>query len=346
MDLLCAGGSEGAARARRAAKFGCSPEAAKDRIEGLGPGSRRSIDERWAWYLARPARCRGRCDSLADLLGPSHHFVLARVVLVLHLLEDRQEPLPCTPVAVPRRKVGAAEEWLPVRRQEHGHRPAAPAGEHSYRFHVDVVDVGALLSIDLDGDVVFVDVPRDLHVLEGLALHDMAPVTRGVTYRQKHRLSVTPCPVEGLISPRVPIDRIVGVLKQVRARLEDQPVHELRRAVVVEVVRSRFVVRSFGGQRSVEALHECRRAITHARQCRVGGAIPSPGSLHGACFLCRASRMARAGRHGDQQRRENCDARVSLGLRIHAMASWVGNAHSSVSPPVPLAGGPNISGST
>ena len=49
------------------------------------------------------------------------------------------------------REVGAAEERPPVRGQEDAHRPSARAGHGLHRLHIDGVDVGPLLAVDLDG---------------------------------------------------------------------------------------------------------------------------------------------------------------------------------------------------
>ena len=51
--------------------------------------------------------------------------------------------------------------------------------------HVDRVDVGALLAVDLDADVVLVEVAGDLLVLEALLLHHVAPVAGRVADREK-----------------------------------------------------------------------------------------------------------------------------------------------------------------
>ena len=51
-------------------------------------------------------------------------------------------------------EVGAGEERVAVGREEAGHRPAAVAGQRGRRRHVDRVDVGALLAVDLDRDEV------------------------------------------------------------------------------------------------------------------------------------------------------------------------------------------------
>ena len=56
-------------------------------------------------------------------------------------------------------------------------------------------------------------------VLERLALHHVAPVAGGVADREQDRLVLRAGARERLLAPRVPVDRIVRVLEQVRARL-------------------------------------------------------------------------------------------------------------------------------
>ena len=122
------------------------------------------------------------------------------------------------------REVGAAEERSQVRREEDAHRPAAGAGHGLDGGHVDVVEVRPLLAVHLDADEVLVHERGDLGVLEALALHDVAPVARRVADREEDRPVLALRPLERLGAPRVPVDRVVGVLEQVRARLVRQPV--------------------------------------------------------------------------------------------------------------------------
>ena len=124
-----------------------------------------------------------------------------------------------------RRKVGAAVERLQVRRQEHRHRPAAGSGRRLHERHVDAIDVGPLLAIDLDRDEVAVQPPRDLLVHERLVLHDVAPVAGGVADREEDRLVLRARAREGLVAPGIPVDGIGGVLQQVGAALARQSVH-------------------------------------------------------------------------------------------------------------------------
>ena len=53
-------------------------------------------------------------------------------------------------VAVARREVGAGEEGLLGRGEEHRHRPAAAAGEHLHGIHVNVVDIRTFFPVNLD----------------------------------------------------------------------------------------------------------------------------------------------------------------------------------------------------
>ena len=56
-------------------------------------------------------------------------------------------------------------------------------------------------------------------VLERLVGHHVAPVARRVPDREQDRLVLGPRRGERVLAPRVPVDRVVGVLAQVRARL-------------------------------------------------------------------------------------------------------------------------------
>ncbi len=79
-----------------------------------------------------------------------------------HLVEARHL------VAAARRPIGAAEKRRPLRREEDRQRPAPAAGQPLHRLHVDLVEVGPLLAVDLDADEVFLQQPGDLGVLEAL----------------------------------------------------------------------------------------------------------------------------------------------------------------------------------
>ena len=128
----------------------------------------------------RPTPTSRRPASAATIRPPaastsSRRLRQASVIACEHLPERRH--------AVPRarREVGAGEERAARRGEEHGHRPAAVPGQRLRRLHVDRVDVGPLLAVDLDAD----EVARSctaavVGVLERLVRHHVAPVAGGV----------------------------------------------------------------------------------------------------------------------------------------------------------------------
>ena len=116
------------------------------------------------------------------------------------LLEDRDEGGPA--VAGGRREVGAAPDRLAVGREEHGERPAALLAEGMERRHVDLVDVGPLLAIDLDVHEKPVHHGGGCRVLEALVGHDVAPMAGGVADREKDRLVGRGEPRRGPPGPR------------------------------------------------------------------------------------------------------------------------------------------------
>ena len=132
------------------------------------------------------------------------------------------------PVAIDGRIVGSAVKGPPIRRQKDRHRPSTVPCHHLDRVHVDGVEVWTLLPIDLDVDEVLVHEAGDRLVLERLVLHDVAPVAGRVADAQENRPILRAGPGKCLLSPRVPVNGIVGVLEEVRARLVNQSIGELR----------------------------------------------------------------------------------------------------------------------
>ena len=116
-------------------------------------------------------------------------------------------------------EVGAAPERLARRRAEHGERPAALLAQDLQRLHVDGVDVGPLLAVDLDVDEQLVHHRRHFRRFEALVRHDMAPVAGGVADREQDRPVGALGLGQRLLAPRPPVHGIVGVLQQVGAGL-------------------------------------------------------------------------------------------------------------------------------
>ena len=152
----------------------------------------------------------------------------ARLPELLDLLQDLQKARP--PVAAVRREIGPAEERLEVRREKHVQRPAALPARGLDERHVDLVHVRPLLAVHLDADEVRVEERGDLGALEGLALHDVAPMAGRVADAQEDGPVLLARPGEGLLAPRIPVHRVVLVLEQVGRFLPRQPVRVGRRS--------------------------------------------------------------------------------------------------------------------
>src|SRR5207245_11530505 len=88
-------------------------------------------------------------------------------------------------------EVGAATEGLEVGGEEGVERPASTAAHLLHPRHINRVDVGSLLTVDLDGDEVVVHQLRHVGILERLSLHDVAPVTGAVANRDQYRPVLT-----------------------------------------------------------------------------------------------------------------------------------------------------------
>ncbi len=204
----------GARELRRAAEPAEAPvEGAGELIGGVGEGVEAG-DRAGAAGVVRVVRLeRGepiddharRGQHLGPLLPPDPRDLAQQI--------DEAGPSP----APARREVGAAVERLQVGRQPDAHRPAALPRRRLDERHVDAIDVGPLLAIDLDRDAGLVEDGGDGGVLERLALHDVAPVARRVADRQEDRQVAGARGGERLLAPRKPVDRILRVLAQVRA---------------------------------------------------------------------------------------------------------------------------------
>jgi len=154
---------------------------------------------------------------LEELLARLHHVAPPRPVGLGHSLEQTGKGGHA--VAILGGKVGAAVEGHAVRSEEDGHRPAAVPGHGLDGLHVDLVHVGALFAVHLDVHEELVHEGGGVLVLEGLALHDVAPVAGGIADGQQHGLVLGACALKGFRTPRIPVDRIVPVLEKIRARL-------------------------------------------------------------------------------------------------------------------------------
>ena len=137
-------------------------------------------------------------------------------------------------VAVLGWKIRAGEHGLEVGREEDSHRPSAAPVIHRQRGgHVDVVQIGTLLTVDLDAYEVLVHQAGDRLILERLPLHHMTPVAGRVPDREKNQPLLISRPGQCLFAPRKPIHRVVGMLQEIRARLAYQTIGMVRWSCVI-----------------------------------------------------------------------------------------------------------------
>ena len=186
-------------------------------IDELEQAPRKIRERRVAGDRVGAALIEFRREPVFQRVGVLPHLALLVAIdardLLQHLGEGR--------AAVARlfRKVGAAPERLCVGGEEHGERPAALLAELVQRRHVDGVDVGALLAVDLDVDEEVVHHGSGLVVLEALMRHHVAPMAGGVADREQDRLSRALGLGERLWPPGPPIDGVLPVLEEIGARL-------------------------------------------------------------------------------------------------------------------------------
>ena len=97
-----------------------------------------------------------------------------------------------------------------------------PADVKHRGAHVDFVEVGTLFPVYFDRNEITVENRRDLLVFKALVLHDVAPVTGGITNAEKDELVFRPRALDRFFSPGVPVHRIVSMLQQIGAGLVDE----------------------------------------------------------------------------------------------------------------------------
>ncbi len=82
--------------------------------------------------------------------------------------------------------------------------------------HIDAIDIRAFFPIDLNADEMLIQDLGDVWVFKRLVLHDVTPVAGGVPDREKNRSVLFTRFGERILAPGKPVDRIVGMLKEVR----------------------------------------------------------------------------------------------------------------------------------
>ena len=210
----------------RLRKFRRAFDAAIDRVDDLGEALSEIGERRVAGHGALAAIGLRR-QPRAQRIGIVAHLGLLVAIDARHLAQHIDEARPAVARLVG--EIGAAPERLGVGGEEHGQRPAAMLAKLVQRRHVDGVDVGTLLAVDLDVDEEVVHHLRGGVVLEALMGHDMAPMAGGIADREQDRLPRALGLGERLRPPGPPMHRVVLVLEEIGARLAAKAILARRR---------------------------------------------------------------------------------------------------------------------
>ena len=173
---------------------------------------------------SRPGRSGPRAaHRLGYLAGGIHDLLPFLFPQPAYPRNELDHPDPSVTVLL--RYVGRREKRLSSRGHDHIERPPAVSPrEHVADGHVDVVYVGALLPVHLHRNEGFVHEPGHFGVLEGFALHDVAPVAGRVSYREEYRPVLPFRRLKRLVSPRIPVDGVFRVLEKVGTFFVSEPV--------------------------------------------------------------------------------------------------------------------------
>ena len=195
-------------------EFGCAAKASIGRVDGAdelaGDGAELLLGKLGRGAVVEPRRQPGFEEGRVLLDGLLFVGVDARDVLK-HLLEARAA------VAWLRREVGAAEKWHAVWQEEHGQGPAALLAKLLQRGHIERIDIGPFLAVDLDVHEQLVHQRRGVRILKALMRHYMTPMASCITHREQHG-PVEPLRLrERLLAPGPPMHGVVLVLLEVRA---------------------------------------------------------------------------------------------------------------------------------
>ncbi len=195
--------------------FGASPKPPRRASKAARNCWLATVEHIRSW---RPPRRRSGHPKLCSrsTMDEADRSTLSRSSRQTRAISSRMSTKPGLAPSRRRRKVRAAVERLQRRREPHAHRPPSRAGRGLHERHVHAIDVRPLLAIDLDRDEMAIEDLRHLGVLEALVLHHVAPVAGRVADRQEDRLVLAARPLEGVVAPRIPVNRIVLVLKEVR----------------------------------------------------------------------------------------------------------------------------------
>src|SRR6266702_7346536 len=122
------------------------------------------------------------------------------------------------------REISAPVEWASIGSKEDGHGPATLLCKGLHCLHVNVIYIGSFFTIYFNGDKMLIHHVSDVFVLEGFALHDMAPVAGRVANTEQDGFVLLLRLLQRFFAPWVPIYGVVGMLQEVWTCLVDEPV--------------------------------------------------------------------------------------------------------------------------
>ena len=183
----------------------------------------RHLREEIGRHLRLPSRPGGH---LRDHPGQLRRALLDLAPLVLVRIGDgrHHRRKGRHPVTRQRREIGPRVERLQIRRQKDGERPATAPPHDLYGRLVDLIEIRSLLPVHLHVHEEAIHERGGLFALEGLALHDVTPVAGAVTDGEENRPVLRARPRKRLLAPRIPVDGVVAVLREVGRALLREPI--------------------------------------------------------------------------------------------------------------------------
>ena len=217
IHALDGGGAQEEAQIGGAGEFGCAAKAAVGGVEGFGV----VMEGLFKGFAAGVVQVRNRARFAAAafvVFGERGDHAVGFGDEFFRLVspcrgdggEDRGKA--GTALAILGGEISAAVERLEVGGEPGRERPAAPPCHRLNVGHVHLIDVGALLAVDLDGDEVGVEQRGDGGVFKRFVGHDVAPVAGGVADAQEDRFLLGACAGKSGLTPRQPVHGVVGVL--------------------------------------------------------------------------------------------------------------------------------------
>src|SRR5437763_16262392 len=109
-------------------------------------------------------------------------------------------------------EIGSTIKRPSVGSEEDCHVPSTLTGKGLHCLHINAINVWSLLAVYFDRHKILVHDGRNLLVLKGFALHDMAPVTGRVANAEQDWLVFLLSLLQSFFTPWVPIYGVVCML--------------------------------------------------------------------------------------------------------------------------------------